>query len=549
MTGKTSITEAVSNGQFGAARNSIAKFFKKSLGTPRFYAYPTPEIVTSGGEKLVGIRYFAVIDSSYVSFRLNWEVSTGIKVSAGLKSVDYWGADFGASEKSKKTDGSGKKPTSNVRRLTLSDPSQSLVKSLPMISDLIKNGFQSDTKEIAYIEESVKLSMNTAKPVPFEIARQFLGEEVVAVGSLNDTVKKVIAAFRNGKTDSMQYSEGGGAKTYGPGWLKTVKAIRAIYPNIMVKDGRKFVVDTDVAAELNAQEVLEYLTSGNKSSVVTGTISRAPAETSTDTYGVTEDSLEKLSYTAQLESLRTGIKLLLSGATNSIFVAGRGGTGKTQNVEDELAAAGLKDGDGYTVFKGSASTAGLYRAFFQNRNGILFFDDADGALADQDSRNLFKAASDTKKVRKLSWQKAGGGYVDPEDFDFDNEEEQDKLPRSFEFKGKIIFISNLSMNKLDPDGALRTRGYIIPVDPTDQDMIDFMRKIADNIPLDVNYVLDTKDRNEVVDIIASKIQGVDTIKSKILNLRMLVKALNIRAGIESAGGSKQEWVNFVQRFI
>jgi hypothetical protein len=236
-----------------------------------------------------------------------------------------------------------------------------------------------------------------------------------------------------------------------------------------------------------------------------------------------------------------------------LFVTANGvvhhNTGKTQNVEDELAAAGLKDGEGYTVFKGSASTAGLYRAFFQNRNGILFFDDADGALADQDSRNLFKAASDTKKVRKLSWQKAGGGYVDPEDFDFDNEEEQDKLPRSFEFKGKIIFISNLSMNKLDPDGALRTRGYIIPVDPTDQDMIDFMRKIADNIPLDVNYVLDTKDRNEVVDIIASKIQGVDTIKSKILNLRMLVKALNIRAGIESAGGSKQEWVNFVQRFI
>ena len=184
---------------------------------------------------------------------------------------------------------------------------------------------------------------------------------------------------------------------------------------------------------------------------------------------------------------------------------------------------------------------------YQNRNGILLFDDSDGALADQDSRNLFKAAADTKPVRKLSWQKGGGGYIDADDYD--EEEDGDKLPRSFEFKGKIIFISNLSFNKLDPDGALRTRAFVIPIDPVDQDMIDFMRQISMAVKLDVNYVLGKKERDEVVDLIAARVSTVDSTKSKLLNLRMLIRALNTRAGIEMSGGTRQEWVNFVTRFI
>jgi hypothetical protein len=238
------------------------------------------------------------------------------------------------------------------------------------------------------------------------------------------------------------------------------------------------------------------------------------------------------------------MKLLMSNATNSIYLAGRGGTGKTQNVEDELHAAGKTDGDGFFKVTGSASTAGIYRILFQNRKEILLFDDSDGALADQDSRNLFKAASDTKRVRKISWQKGGKAYVDPDDYDWENEGEQDELPRSFEFTGKIIFISNLPLNKLDPDGALRTRGYVLNVDPFDYELIDFMRKIANKIPLDVDYKLSEQDRLEVVDIIAKR--GTST--SKLLNLRMLVRGLNTRAGVEKSGGSTEEWKKFVLRF-
>ena len=218
-------------------------------------------------------------------------------------------------------------------------------------------------------------------------------------------------------------------------------------------------------------------------------------------------------------------------------------TGKTQTVEDMLSAAGKEDGAGYTKITGSATPAGIYRLLFQNRKNILLFDDSDSALNDQDGRNLFKAASDTKPKRKISWQKGGKNYIDPDDYNWDEEGEQDELPRSFDFEGKIIFISNLPLNKLDPDGALRTRGYVLNVDPTNEEIYEFMSKIADKIKLDVDYKLDKNARLEVIEILKTR-----KIAEKSANLRSLVRGLNTRAGIELSGGSASEWQKFVKMF-
>jgi hypothetical protein len=235
------------------------------------------------------------------------------------------------------------------------------------------------------------------------------------------------------------------------------------------------------------------------------------------------------------------MKLLMSNATNAMFVGGRGGTGKTQTVEDMLHAAGKKDGDGYFKITGSATPTGIYRILYTHRRDIVLFDDSDSALNDQEGRNLFKAAADTKKVRKISWMKGGKNFVDPNDFDEDADD--DTLPRHFEFTGKIIFISNMPLNKLDPDGALRTRGYVMNVDPTNEEIYDFMLKIVNKIPLDVDYPLGEKERAEVVDVLRSK-----KTTEKTANLRQLVRALNSRAGIELQGGTREEWVKFVRNY-
>ena len=218
-------------------------------------------------------------------------------------------------------------------------------------------------------------------------------------------------------------------------------------------------------------------------------------------------------------------------------------TGKTETTERTLKEFGKSDGDGYIKVAGSATPAGIYRILFKHRKDTILFDDCDSALQDQEGRNLFKAASDTKRVRKISWLKGGKSYVDPDDYDWDAEEPGDELPRSFEFTGQIIFISNLKLDKLDPDGALRTRGYIINIDPTNEEIYDFMAKICDKIPLEVDYPLSHADRVEVIDIIKSR-----KIPEKSANLRTLVRGLNTRAGVEKTGGGKEQWMKFVKMF-
>ena len=42
------------------------------------------------------------------------------------------------------------------------------------------------------------------------------------------------------------------------------------------------------------------------------------------------------------------------------------------------------------------------------------------------------------------------------------------------------------MDRLDPDGAIRTRAFMIEIDPTDAEIYDFMETIVDKIKLQSN---------------------------------------------------------------
>lgn len=231
-------------------------------------------------------------------------------------------------------------------------------------------------------------------------------------------------------------------------------------------------------------------------------------------------------------------------------------TGKTQTVEDTLDAQGLTDGNGYFKLTGSASPFGIYEMLYKNRKGIILFDDCDGALADQDGRNLIKAATDTKKLRKMAWSKKNSNLYDPttgppkkkgtkdKEIDIDNvddegdEEESmtrtDMIPSYFNFEGRIIFISNLPINKLDPDGALRTRAFIIAINPTKEEIFDRMGQIINSIKLEAG-TLSEAERQEVLDVIK-------TSKKSEVSLRTLVRALNLA----SSGASN--WKQLVKLY-
>lgn len=237
--------------------------------------------------------------------------------------------------------------------------------------------------------------------------------------------------------------------------------------------------------------------------------------------------------------------MTVSGAANALFIAGRGGIGKTFTVEKVLKDAGLSDGNGYFKNTGTASAAGIYSLLFKNQDGIILFDDSDDALKDQESRNIFKAATDTNKIRKLVWNKMGKNVVEPDEYEDPQELiDANLIPRFFNFTGKVIFISNLKMDKLDPDGALRTRAFMIEIDPTETEIYDFMETIVGKIKLDGDFDLDLKTRTSVVDMLRKG-------KSKqSANLRKLARALNMMAGTIKSGVSvsKSELTRMIETY-
>jgi hypothetical protein len=239
---------------------------------------------------------------------------------------------------------------------------------------------------------------------------------------------------------------------------------------------------------------------------------------------VEKDVGDKVPFGDSLEHLEGLVTGTIKGAFNALFVAGKGGTGKTTVVERVLHDHGLTDGNGYFKNTGSASAIGIYSLLYKHKSSIILFDDCDGALGDVDARNIIKAATDTKKHRKLAWSKKSAGMYDPEHEDAEEyEDDPDKLPRHFEFTGRVIFISNLPLAKLDPDGALRTRAFVINIDPTDEELFDHMEKILHEIKLEDGLSLSSSEREEVFQVVKTSKRKGDT------SLRKLVRALNLKA--------------------
>jgi hypothetical protein len=113
------------------------------------------------------------------------------------------------------------------------------------------------------------------------------------------------------------------------------------------------------------------------------------------------------------------------------------------------------------MIKGFSTAKGLYRTLFENNKSIVVFDDCDAVLKDPIALNLLKGALDSYGKRIISWN------ADMKD---------DDLPRSFEFTGRVIFISNMDQDRIDQ--AIRSRSMMIDLSMTLDQKIDRMEFIA-----------------------------------------------------------------------
>ena len=115
-----------------------------------------------------------------------------------------------------------------------------------------------------------------------------------------------------------------------------------------------------------------------------------------------------------------------------VIIYGGPGTGKSFEVEDELKRGKFGDKH-YLIIKGYVTPPALFQLLYDNQSRVLVFDDSDSVLDDEDSLNTLKGALDTTEERIISWNTAG----------------LDKAyPRQFEYKGRIIFITNKNLEKI-----------------------------------------------------------------------------------------------------
>ena len=488
--------EAIKGGKVDAAMSKIISYLQKSLDG-NLIRIPGVEHFKNSKEEGYGIRYN--IDGTARCLRFNWASSGSTGKSAALVSVDLW-------------NGSNRNPDFNF-----ASNGVSLAKVLPSLAKQIVNPRKGEQPVFATKAEG---QLNEARKDDYDTS-----------AALRDFLKRLE------KGQSFTRSEFAGQYH-----ISNV----GIFDTVM----NGFDSDFDIQGKrvtwldgADADEIYDKII-GERDGVL-----QVSSGGTGEQYGETPEEArleetEHVSFSDSIEHLQGLVEGIVKGSFNALFVAGKGGTGKTQTVEDTLHAAGLKDGAGYFKNTGTASPFGIYEMLYKHRNGIILFDDSDGALSDQDGRNIIKAATDTKKLRKLVWSKKNAKLYDPErgvpkpkgkkakEVDVDNlddyneegedtiEEPTDMIPSYFNFEGRIIFISNMQLDKLDPDGALRTRAFVIAINPTNEEIYQRMEEIIDHIKLESGS-LTRDERMEVLDIIKSSKKKGDA------SLRTLVRALNI----------------------
>ena len=229
------------------------------------------------------------------------------------------------------------------------------------------------------------------------------------------------------------------------------------------------------------------------------------------------------------------VSMVATKKAKSVIISGPGGLGKTYSVMEALTKSGLRDISAidsltlgskidlskcFRFIKGYSTAKGLYRTLYESRNMTLVFDDCDSVLKDPVALNLLKSALDSFSKRYISWNAETRGDSD--------------LPQSFEFKGQIVFITNVDLAKLDQ--AVKTRSMCIDLAMSTHDKLERMDNIVQSDKFLPDVRRDVKDN--ALTFLKSKAAVVHD-----LNLRSLIQITNI------ANSGDKDWRDLAKYVI
>jgi hypothetical protein len=233
---------------------------------------------------------------------------------------------------------------------------------------------------------------------------------------------------------------------------------------------------------------------------------------------VAEQKPSEFSINERFDFVSKIVTMVASKTTASAIISGSGGLGKTYSVLKALKAAGIKDitdladfqiGDkidtkrSFRVVKGYSTAKGLFRTLQECNGMTIVFDDCDSILRDPVALNLLKGALDSYGDRYISWN------ADIRD---------DDLDKTFKFTGQIIFITNVSSEKLDQ--AVKSRAMVVDLSMTREEMIERMRTIAASS--EFLPEISTAPKREALDFLQDNIDKIAN-----LSLRTLIQTVKI----------------------
>jgi hypothetical protein len=226
----------------------------------------------------------------------------------------------------------------------------------------------------------------------------------------------------------------------------------------------------------------------------------------------------------RFEILTEMTKAATAGDIRAMIVSGPPGVGKSFGVEAEVDKACLFDKLSgkrlrAEVVKGSATPIGLYQTLYKysDPNCVLVFDDCDSILLDDVALNLLKGALDSGKKRKISWLSESSTL------------RREGIPDSFEFKGSVIFITNLKFDKMksqklrDHLDALQSRCHYLDLTlDTMRDKILRIKQIASDGVLFQDYDFNQYQQDDIIEFM-----NTNQARLREMSLRMALKIADL----------------------
>ena len=464
-----SLNEAFSTNKIDKVHELMLSIFQKKISSK---VLPWDWLNTTIDGQEMKSYYFIWLDKNPKVWSLNYLINS--------KSSEVYSISFFNEETSRKFlfgNENNYKATLNINTL-----GTSVAYFIPIICSIVKNGNYTINKTEAkklgseIFNENTNLEYYTYSYgcVNYKVFENLSQSDILELFNINEASEA--QEYRWKKRDEKQEAQLKYIQTRSEEDKKRYEKLEQEYKEIVhaVKGGATTIEELKMAISRNSQVVINVPASDIKAQAkLDQVINKDPEQAFKEMAGY--------------------VKLVIKGLHPGCILCGAPGIGKTFRVEEQLYAAGYRDGHNLEIIKGKCSPRQLYIYLHNNKEKgkILLIDDADsliGPKAPEDCINMLKAALDstgTDQGRKVVY-KVSGNIVD---------DEGDIIPKVTYYNGGVIVITNYSAGQID--SAFKGRTFIQSLNFTTEQLLDIIKTLLPNIGKNIS--LSDSAKNKALD--------------------------------------------------